>query len=92
MPLAAGTELYNADVPPVKARGVSYADAELVTALSGSVSRILCDDTGTRDLEAILASVVATEFSDESVKRILTNRPTPENWPRFLPRPAAKYG
>lgn len=80
MTLPAGTELYNADVPPVTARGVSYTDAELDTALRGSVSRILWDDVGTADLQAILTSVVTTEFSDKSVKRVLGSRPQLENW------------
>jgi hypothetical protein len=78
--MAAGTEVYNADIAPVMARGASYTDAELDAALSGSVSRILWDDTGTADLQAILTSVVTTDFSDKSVKRILVNRVTPENW------------
>lgn len=80
MMMAAGTEIYNADVAPVMARGVSYTDTEIDAALSGSVSRILRDDAGTADLHAILASVVTTDFSAESVKRVLANRPAPENW------------
>lgn len=80
MTMAAGTELYNADVAPVTARGASYTDAELDTALGGSVSRILWDDAGTADLQAILVGVVTTDFSDKSAKRVLANRLTPENW------------
>jgi len=80
MMLSAGTEIYNADVSPVTARGVSYTDVEIDTALGGSVSNILWDDTGTADLQAILVSVATTDFSDKSVKRILSNHPAPENW------------
>lgn len=80
MTMAAGTEVYNADVAPVTARGASYTDAEIDAALGGSVSRILCDDAGTADLQAILTSAVTTDFSAESVKRVLSNRATPENW------------
>ena len=80
MTLAVGTEIYNADATPVVARGASYTDAELDTALRGSVSRILWDDAGMADLAAILASLVTTEFSDSGVQRILANRGTPENW------------
>ncbi len=80
MTLSAGTEVYNADTAPVTARGASYTDAEFDAALGGSVSRILWDDAGVADLQAILTSVVTTDFSDKSVKRILANRSTPENW------------
>jgi len=67
-------------MPPVTARGVSYTEAELNAALAGSVSRILRDHAGTADLQAILAGVVTTDFSDQSVKRVLSQRPTVENW------------
>lgn len=80
MPLATGTEVYNADATPVTARGVSYTSAELDAALSGPVSRILWDDTGTADLLAILTSVITTDFSDASVRRVLADRVTPKNW------------
>jgi hypothetical protein len=80
MTMSAGTEVYNADVAPVTARGASYSDAEIDAALGGSLSRILWDETGTADLQAILTSVVTTDFSDKSLKRVLANRVTPENW------------
>jgi hypothetical protein len=78
--VSVGTEVYNADAPPVTARGVSYTEAELNVALSGAVSRILRDDAGTADLQAILASVVTTDFSDKSVKRVLSQGPMVEAW------------
>lgn len=80
MTLAVGTEIYNADATPVVARGASYTDAELDTAFRGSISRILWDDVGTADLQAILTGVVTTDFADRSVKRVLAKRATPENW------------
>jgi len=80
MTMAAGTEIFNADVSPVTARGASYTNEELDAALCGSVSRILWDDPGAAELETILTSVVTTDFSDKSVKCIFTNRFTPENW------------
>jgi len=80
MTMPAGTEVYEADSPPVMARGVSYSDSELDTALSGPVSQILWDDAGMANLQAILTSVVTTDFSDKSVRRILSSRPAPENW------------
>ncbi len=80
MTMAAGTEIYNADVAPVMARGASYTDTELDAAITGSVSKILWDNAGLAEIEAILTSVITTDFSDTSVKRILTNRLSPENW------------
>jgi hypothetical protein len=78
--MASGTEVYNADAKPVIARGASYTDMELDAALGGSLSSILLDDAGTADLEAILTSVVTTDFSDKSVKRVLSSHATLENW------------
>lgn len=78
--MVSGTEIYTADVPPVTARGVSYVDTDLDTALHGSVSKILWDNSGTIDLQTILTSLVTTDFSEKSVKRILDNHHMPENW------------
>ena len=78
--LCVGTEIYIADVKPVIARGAYYKDAELDTALVGPISHILWDDAGTADLATILANVVTTDFSVESVKRILASHTEPENW------------
>jgi hypothetical protein len=80
MTMAAGTDVYNVDAPPVLARGASYNEAELNTALTGSVSEILWDVSGTGNLEAVLASVATTDFDAEGVRRILTSHRVPENW------------
>ena len=80
MSIAVGTECYTADVLPVTARGATFTDTELDAALGGSVSKILWDDAGTADLQAIIASLVTTDFSDESFKRILRDRNAPESW------------
>jgi hypothetical protein len=80
MTMSAGSEVYNADIAPVTARGAAYTGAELDAALSGSVSGILWDDAGTADLEAILTSVTTTDFSNQSLSRVLSNRAMPENW------------
>jgi len=80
MTMAAGTECYNADVAPITARGAMYTEAELDEALKTSVVSIIWDEPGAVDLRAILSSLVTTDFSEESVKRILSNQTTPENW------------
>jgi len=80
MTMAAGTECYVANVSPVTARGVAYSDRELDDALGESVAPILWDDAGTENLDAILTSIVTTEFSEASIKRVLSSQHTPENW------------
>lgn len=80
MTMVVGTECYNADTTPIMARGVTYSEAELDEALGSSVASILWDDAGMVDLDAILSSVVTTEFSEGSVRRILSSQFTPENW------------
>lgn len=80
MPIAKGTETYNADAPPVKARGVFLTDTELDAALDGPVSDILWDKRGGKALEDILTGLITTEFADTSVRRILSVAPTPANW------------
>lgn len=80
MTIAAGNELYNADFSSVKARGAAYTHSEVDAALSGPVSRILWDDAGIAALEDVLGSLITTNFSDRSVRRILSDRPAPEPW------------
>jgi hypothetical protein len=80
MTIATGKEIYNTDIPPVTARGISYTDEELGAGLRGSVSSILWDDSGKSDLQAILSAVATTDFSDTSVKRILSQSPVVEDW------------
>lgn len=78
--MVAGTEVYNVDSSPVTARGASYTNEELDTAFGGSVSQILQDTAGTEDLQDILTKVVTTEFSESSLRRVLSHRPSPEQW------------
>lgn len=80
MTMAAGTECYNADAAPITARGATYTEAELDEALGTSVGSIIWDETGVVDLDAVLSSLVTTDFAEGSVRRILSNQPTPENW------------
>jgi len=80
MTITAGTEVYNVDSPPVTARGATYNDTELDTALGGSVSHILWDDAGTAALEPVFTSLAETAFEVERVKQILTTRRPVENW------------
>jgi hypothetical protein len=80
MNISAGTERYNEDVEPVIARGVSFTEAELETALIDSVLPIIWDDTGAEILRSILRTSATTEFSMDNLERILSTECMPENW------------
>jgi len=80
MTFSAGSVVYSADSPPVTAQGLSYTEDEVDAALNGTILGILWDDVGKVDLRAILSSMVTTDFSDKSLKRILSNYSPPENW------------
>lgn len=47
MPISLGTEVFNADGPPLVARGAALVDAELDSALRAEIAMILRDDSGT---------------------------------------------
>lgn len=72
--------MYNVDIPPVVARGASYSDEELDTALRGSVSNILWDNAGKSNIESILSGIKTTEFLGDRLRRVLVDRPVNENW------------
>jgi len=78
--MASGTEVYNADKPPVTARGISYTDEEFEASLNGSVSDILNDTSGKSDIETMLATVTTTEFAQENLKEALETTPTLQSW------------
>lgn len=80
MTMTAGTEVYNADTPPVTARGLLYNDEELEAALNGSVSDILHDASGKSELELMLAGIATTEFAQENLKKALEATPPLHNW------------
>ncbi len=75
-----GTEIYNADNPPVIARGTAYSDEELNWELEHSIPSILWDDEGTSELESMLAGISDTKFSSDKLQQILKNQPINENW------------
>jgi hypothetical protein len=80
MTMTPGTEVYNVDIPPVVARGASYSDEELDTAVRDSVSHILWDDAGKSNMESILSGITTTTFLGDELRRVLVNRPVNENW------------
>ena len=80
MTIASGTEVYNADEPPVRARGLAFDADELAAALDGPVAAIIRDDSGVDEVEDLLLGVGATEFDPEAVKAVFCADHEPEDW------------
>jgi hypothetical protein len=80
MSIATGIIEYTLGTSPVSGCGFSWATDELDTALAGSVSEVVFDDSGKTDISALLSGVAETDFEKSQVERILTNTTTPEDW------------
>jgi hypothetical protein len=80
MPVAAGTEVYNADCPPVVARGVSYTRAERDAALKGPVRALIEDAEGRARIKSLLDSIALTDFQKQRLEEILKATPESEDW------------
>lgn len=80
MGIPTGQEIYTADAPPVVARGASYSQSDVESALKGPVSAILWDDAGRANLQAILLGLATTGFMVEGVRDILSQPPALESW------------
>lgn len=76
MPIAGGTEVYNADVPPVVARGMTLTQEEVDKARAHRLPGILTDAPGREQLEEFYTSLELTEFDQENVAKAL--QPIPE--------------
>jgi hypothetical protein len=79
MPIAAGTEVYVADHPPVIARGLAFNDTELGGMLA-DVHAVLRDEAGASEIETLLAGVATTEFADATLQQVLRSDRQPEDW------------
>jgi len=79
MPIAAGTEVYAADHPPVIARGLSFNDTELEGMLA-DVRAVLRDEAGALEVETLLAGVAATEFAQATLQQVLRPDRELEHW------------
>jgi len=80
MSIAAGTESYNVDTPPVMARGCSYTVAELDMALDGPIRDVVNDIEGKRRIRELLEGVPQTHFQKDHLEQILNADPEPEDW------------
>jgi hypothetical protein len=76
MRVARGTEVYNADVPPVVARGMTLTQDEVDTARAVRLPGILADAPGGELLEEFFSSLELTDFGRANVAEAL--QPIPE--------------
>jgi len=80
MTIATGTIQYQLGTAPVTGCGFSYSADELDTALSGPVAKVVYDDSGKADIEALVAGLAETDFEKGEVERILSDAKPPEDW------------
>jgi hypothetical protein len=80
MPVAIGTIEYQIGTAPVTGCGFSFSVTELDTALFGPVAKVVYDDSGKADIEALLAGLAETDFEKGAVERILSEKKPPEDW------------
>lgn len=80
MPVAVGTEVYNADCAPVAARGLTYTDAERDAALAGPVRALIEDAEGNDRIRSLVDSLAPTDFQKQQLERILAARSDDEDW------------
>jgi len=80
MPPATGTQTYNADQPPVMARGYTFTDHELNAMLAEDVRPIVYDEAGAAELGALLAGVATTDFANQALGDVLNAGHEPEPW------------
>lgn len=71
---------YDISTPPVIAHGLSYDDGQVGEILEGSVKDILQDKAGNEELQALLGSVVSTDFEQEGLSELLADETIPNNW------------
>ncbi len=79
MLVARGNEVYNADAPPVIARGLTLDQAELAAARFDRLPSILSDATGRGDLESFCRGLELTQFGQENVAEALRAMPEEEH-------------
>ena len=80
MAIAAGIEVYNVDSAPVVARGITYSQDNLNSAISGPVAKILKDNEGNIELETMLAGIASTDFEQSTLTSILNTPQVINSW------------
>lgn len=80
MPMPAHVVSYNIGTPPVIALGLSYDDGQVGEILAGPVKDILQDTAGNKEMQALLGSVVSTEFEQEGLRELLAEETVLNNW------------
>lgn len=80
MPISSIASCYVADSAPVIARGILFTAEQVDAMLAGPVKDILLDTTGKQELNAILAGLATTDFSQKEIEHILQNDVYYEDW------------
>ncbi|CAM6403049.1 MULTISPECIES: hypothetical protein [Enterobacteriaceae] len=80
MPMPAPQLVYDTCTSPIVAHGLSYDDGQMREILAGPVKAILQDTAGNDELLELLGSVVSTEFEQEGLRELLTDKTIPNNW------------
>ncbi len=71
---------YRLGEPPVTGVGLGVSTEHLDEALSGSVSALVMDVSGTEQLAGLLDGLADTEFSRDNLDSLLANDAPPEAW------------
>lgn len=77
MPVPRGTEVYNADMPPVMARGLILTEEEFNDART-NIERVLGDEAGREELTEFCVNLELTEFATTNLAEALRPIPTDE--------------
>lgn len=80
MPVANGLLEYSLGNAPVTGCGISWSTIELANALAKEIPDLVFDTHGVAELEQLLAEAAETEFSLDSISRILTSTVAIEDW------------
>lgn len=80
MPPAVGTQVYDADQPPVRARGYAFTETERNSLLAKEVQAILHDDQGKVELETLLSGIATTQFATTTLQAIMNAVGPVESW------------
>lgn len=80
MSLAVGTVEYTLGTVPVTGLGLSWTSEDLDAALAGPVGGIVFDETGKADLASLLSGLPDTDFKQTTIRGLLTDSKSPENW------------
>ena len=80
MRVSAGETIYVVGSAPCSGVGKRWSEKELNDALDQRVAAVLFDDEGKAMVEEILSDVVATDFAQTGLRRVLEDSGSVEDW------------